>query len=97
VVEPASDGGGLALVVLQLVFLLVPLSVILQIYAWRKLEGRLKQLVRISGYLMAALWLFVIVTGLAGSNLSPIWLVFLSPLFVVFLMVFIARSRHAAA
>jgi hypothetical protein len=62
-----------------------------------KLEGRPKQLARISGYLMAALWLFVIVTGLAGSNLSPIWLVFLSPLFVVFLMVLIARSRHAAA
>jgi len=101
VVEPPSDSafgsalGGLALIVMQLVFLLVPASVILQIYAWRKLEGRHHQLARVSGYLMAALWLFVILTGLAGSNLSPIWLIFLSPFFVVFLLVLIARSRRA--
>ena len=80
---------------MQLVFLLVPASVILQICAWRKLEGRHHQLARVSGYLMAALWLFVILTGLAGSNLSPIWLIFLSPFFVVFLLVLIARSRRA--
>jgi hypothetical protein len=101
VVEPPSDSvlgsalGGLALIVMQLVFLLVPVAVILQIYAWRKLEGRYHKLARVSGYLMGALWLFVILTGLAGSNLSPIWLVFLSPFFVVFLLVLIARSRSA--
>ena len=101
VVEPPSDPvlgsalGALALIVMQLVFLLVPVAVILQIYAWRKLEGRYHQLARVSGYLLGALWLFVILTGLAGSNLSPIWLVFLSPFFVVFLLVLIARSRSA--
>lgn len=79
--------------IVQFAFLIVPLSVILQIYAWWKLEGRHKQLARISGYLMAALWLFVIVTGMAGSNLSPIWLVFLSPVFLVFLLMLIQRSR----
>ena len=42
---------------------------------------------------MAALWLFVIVTGVAGSNLSPIWLVFLSPLFVAFLIVLLVHQR----
>jgi hypothetical protein len=99
VVEPQPDsdsvfGGGLIVGVVQLLFLLVPLSVVLQIYAWRKLEGRLNQLARISGWLMAALWMFVILTGLAGSNLSPIWLVFLSPIFVVYLLVLIRQSRR---
>lgn len=95
VVEPKLDSmfGGLIASVVQLLFLLVPLSVILQIYAWRKLEGRLNRLARISGWLMVALWVFVILTGLAGSNLSPIWLVFLSPIFVVYLLVLIRQSR----
>lgn len=83
--------------VVQLAFLLVPFSVALQIYAWCKLEGRPKQLARISGYLMAALWLFVIVTAMAGSNLSPIWLVFLSPFFVLYLAMLIRWSRRTAA
>ena len=73
-------------------------SVVLQIVAWRKLEGRRKDLARISGYLMAALWLFVIVTALAGSNLSPIWVVFLSPFFLVFLTsLLVAESRSKKA
>jgi hypothetical protein len=83
--------------IVQLAFLIVPFSVALQIYAWRKLEGRPKQLARISGYLMAALWLFVIVTAMAGSNLSPIWLVFLSPFFVAYLAVLIRWSRREAS
>jgi hypothetical protein len=33
---------------------------------------------------------------MAGSNLSPIWLVFLSPLFVACLTVLIVRSRRTA-
>jgi uncharacterized membrane protein len=95
VVETESDSAfdWLIVGVVQLLFLLVPLSVILQIYAWRKLEGRLNQLARLSGWLMVALWLFVLLTGLAGSNLSPIWLVFLSPIFVVYLLVLIRQSR----
>jgi hypothetical protein len=82
--------------IVQLVFLVVPFSVALQFYAWRKLQGRPKQLARISGYLMAALWLFVIVTAMAGSNLSPIWLVFLSPVFVAYLAMLIRWSRRTA-
>ena len=93
---PDSDSvfGWLIVSVVQLFFLMVPLSVILQIYAWRKLEGRPNQLARISGWLMAALWLFVVLTALAGSNLSPIWVVFLSPIFVVYLLVLIRQSRR---
>ena len=87
----------IVLAIVQLAFLLVPFSVALQIYAWRKLEGRPRQLARISGWLMAALWLFVIVTGMAGSNLSPIWLVFLSPFFVLYLAMLIRFSRRTAA
>lgn len=89
VVEPSIEYGWFATVIgeviVPLFFLLVPLSVGLQVYAWRKLDGGPGRLARWSGYAMGALWLFVIVIGLAGSNLSPIWLVFLSPLFVLFL------------
>lgn len=85
VVDPPSEYGWFDEVVVQLFFLLVPLSVGLQIYAWCKFDGGLGRLARGSGYAMGALWLFVIATGLAGSNLSPIWLVFLSPLFALFL------------
>ena len=87
----------IVLAIVQLAFLIVPFSVALQIYAWRKLEGRPQQLARISGCLMAALWLFVIVTAMAGSNLSPIWLVFLSPFFVFYLAILIRWSRRTAA
>ena len=102
VVEPQAEMNPAAewilLWAIQLFFLVVPLSVVLQIVAWRKLEGRWKDLARISGYLMAALWLFVIVTSLAGSNLSPIWLVFLSPFFAVFLTILlVAHSRSQKA
>lgn len=93
-----SDAGGAVLVtVMQLVFLLVPASVVLQFFALRRLDGNLKQLAKASAYAMGALWLFVIVTALAGSNLSPIWLVFLSPLFVLFLgsLLFLHSRRGA--
>lgn len=94
---PESASDWLLIGVVQMFFLCVPLSVILQIYAWRKFEGGLNRLARISGWLMAALWLFVLVTGLAGSNLSPIWLVFLSPLFVVYLSILLVRHRRMSA
>jgi hypothetical protein len=45
---------------------------------------------------MAGLWLFVIVTGLAGSNLSPIWLVLLSPLFTLLLGALLVQQRIKA-
>lgn len=87
----SSSGGGWLFV--QALFLSVPLALILQVYAWRKLDGTLGRLARYSGYAMGALWLFVIVTALLGSNLSPIWLVFLSPLFVVFLAGLLTVNR----
>jgi hypothetical protein len=92
------DAGGLLL--MQAVFWLVPISIILQIVAWRKLGGIYGRLARGSALAMAALWLFVIVTALTGSNLSPIWLVFLSPLFVLFLAALFAMqyfTRHSTA
>ncbi|HNR22036.1 MAG TPA: hypothetical protein PKL49_03305 [Steroidobacteraceae bacterium] len=96
IVEPPAEYGWFATVVTQLFFLLVPLSVGLQIHAWRKLDGGPGRLARLSGYAMGALWLFVILTGVAGSNLSPIWIVFLSPLFVLFLgaLLLVARTRR---
>lgn len=101
VVDPAphgSDAGGAVLVtVLQVIFLLVPASVVLQFFALYRLDGNLKRLARLSAYAMGALWLFVLVTGLAGSNLSPIWLVFLSPFFVLFLGVLLFRHSRRGA
>lgn len=98
VIEPPPEGGEfggfIGMAFLQALFLLVPLSVVLQVYAWRKLDGKPGALARLSGMAMAALWLFVIVTGMAGSNLSPIWLVFLSPLFVMFLGGLIVARRR---
>jgi len=96
IVEPPAEYGWFATIVTQLFFLLVPVSVGLQIYAWRKLDGGPGRLARLSGWAMGALWLFVILTALAGSNLSPIWLVFLSPLFVLFLggLLVVARNRN---
>lgn len=100
VIEPPPEYGPFAIFIgaifVPLLFLLVPLSVGLQIYAWRKLDGKRGQFARWSGFAMAALWLFVIVTAMAGSNLSPIWVVFLSPVFVLFLgglLVAQARAR----
>lgn len=76
----------------QLMIACVPLSVILQVLALRKLAGRAQRLARFSALAMGALWLFVIVTAVAGSNLSPIWLLFVSPFFVLFLsMLLVAR------
>jgi len=48
---------------------------------------------------MGALWVFVLLTGLAGSHLSPIWLVFLSPLFVLFLggLLVVGRRQGSGA
>lgn len=86
VVPPPDEFGWIAAVITQLFFLTVPLSVGLQLYAWYKLDGGPGRLARLSGYAMGALWVFVILTGIAGSNLSPIWLVFLSPLFTLFLV-----------
>lgn len=93
--QPLQAGTGLvALVVMQVIFACIPLSVAVQMFSLCKLEGNLKSLARLSAYAMAALWFFVIVTGIAGSNLSPIWLVFLSPLFLLFLIaLLIARSK----
>lgn len=83
--RPDSESGVLALILTQLIFACIPLSVAVQIHALCKLEGGLKRLARVSAFAMAALWIFVIVTGIAGSNISPIWLVFLSPVFVAYL------------
>lgn len=96
IVPPPAEFGWFAAAITQLFFLLVPLSVGLQIYAWYKLHGGPGRLARLSGYAMAALWAFVILTGIAGSNLSPIWLVFLSPLFAMFLvgLLVVARVRR---
>jgi hypothetical protein len=94
VVPPPDKFDWFWTIVTQLFFLLVPLSVGLQIYAWRKLDGGPGQLARLSGYAMGALWLFVIVTAMAGSNLSPIWLVFLSPLFVLLLGGLLVAGRR---
>lgn len=91
--DETGVGDALLLVFIQLLFLLVPASVVLQIVALRKLDRAHGGLARLSAIAMAALWLFVIVTGFAGSNLSPIWLVFLSPLFVVFLSVLLLHHR----
>lgn len=97
--QPVQVGSGLvALVVMQVIFACIPLSVAVQIFSLCKLEGNLQFLARLSAFAMAALWLFVLVTGIAGSNLSPIWLVFLSPLFLLFLMaLLIARSKFQRA
>ncbi len=90
---PGSEAGGeIIMAVVQLLFLLVPASVILQVFALRRLEGNRRRLAKLSAWAMGALWLFVIVTGLAGSNLSPIWLLFLSPFFVLFLGLLLFRS-----
>ncbi len=101
VVEPARDGsdaGGAVLVsVVQVFFLMVPVSVLLQFFALYRLDGDLKRLARMSAYAMGALWLFVLVTGLAGSNLSPIWLVLLSPFFALFLGVLLFRHSRRGA
>lgn len=94
VVPPPDELGWFWTVVTQLLFLLVPVSVGLQIYAWRKLDGGPGRLARWSGYAMGALWLFVIATAMAGSNLSPIWIVFLSPFFVLFLGVLLVGARR---
>lgn len=83
--QPPSDDGFLVMLLVQLVFLLVPLSVILQLVSLLVLKGRPKAVAWLSAMAMALLWAFVIVTAVAGSNLSPIWLVFLSPLFVLLL------------
>lgn len=83
--QQPEDSSLLAILLMQLVFALVPISVVLQIVALKVLEGPPRGWAWISAFAMAGLWLFVLVTALAGSNLSPIWLVFLSPLFVVFL------------
>ncbi|HEX7038302.1 MAG TPA: hypothetical protein VF210_21230 [Pseudomonadales bacterium] len=95
-----SDGWSLSdallTVFVQLLFLLVPASVALQVVALRKLRGPHLGLAKLSALAMGALWLFVIVTGLAGSNLSPIWLVFLSPLFVALLTVLLLHQRATA-
>lgn len=95
-----ADDSGLSGAVLtmfiQLLFLLVPASVVLQIVALRKLHGAHLSWAKLSALAMGALWLFVIVTGFAGSNLSPIWLVFLSPLFVVLLTALLLHHRATA-
>jgi len=97
----ADDGGFFGGLLVELMFLSVPLSLILQVLALRMLDGTRLRLAKVSALVMAALWLFVIVTGVAGSNLSPIWLVFLCPLFVVFLSVLLIQTylsrRRAAA
>lgn len=95
--SPGDAYAAAAVLLTRLVFLLVPASVALQIIALRKLDGKLLQLARFSACAMAALWLFVVVTALAGSNLSPIWLVFLSPFFVLFLALLLFARRRAPA
>ena len=93
-----SEAGGAVLITfVQIIFLMVPASVVLQVYAVYRLDGNRKRLARRSAYAMGALWLFVILTGLAGSNLSPIWLVILSPFFVLFLGTLLFRDRRSVA
>ena len=94
--EPGSETGGAIIIsVVQLLFLMVPASVVLQVFALLRLDGNRRRLAKMSAWAMGALWLFVIVTGFAGSNLSPIWLVFLSPFFVLFLGVLLFRSYRS--
>lgn len=82
---PPSEDGFLIVLLVQLMFLTVPLSVVLQVIALRVLQGPPKSVAWLSAMAMALLWLFVIATGLAGSNLSPILIVLLSPVFVLLL------------
>lgn len=94
---PSESGfaGMLLILLIQLMFLLVPASIALQVAALMILRGAAGGVARLSALAMALLWLFVIVTALAGSNLSPIWLVFLSPLFVLLLSVLLVKHRLA--
>jgi hypothetical protein len=94
--QQRADGrsGLLIAVLMQLVFSCIPLSVAVQIFSLCKLEGRLKSLARYSAYGMAGLWIFVLATALAGSHLSPLWLAYMSPVFLLFLAaLLVARSR----
>lgn len=93
-----SEGGAFEIVLMllmQLLFLSVPASIALQVAALMLLRGAAGGIARLSALAMGLLWLFVIVTAVAGSNLSPIWLVFLSPLFVILLSVLLVRHRLA--
>ena len=84
-------GAGVGLLT-ALLFGSVPGYLVAQAFALWHLRGRWSAWVWAPAAAMGALYLFVIVAGLAGSNLAPIWVVFLSPLALLYVIVLLIRD-----
>lgn len=83
---------------MQMMFLMTPGYLILQIYTLRKYEGNWKKAVRIPLFVMIPLGVYTIFALMAGSNLWPLMLIFISPFSFIYLLgVIILRNLRREA
>lgn len=93
--DMSGRAGGAVMGIFSLLFLLVPLYPVLQIVAWKRLVGRARIVSALPLAVMIPVYVFSAFALSAGSNLWPIWIVFISPPASIFvgIVLLVSRSR----
>lgn len=94
----AGDAGFLGGLLLSIIALSIPGYIALQVVAWARWKGGWRWAALVPLVVMAGAFAVSLLALFAGSNLWPIWLIFLSPLaclwlLIVFLARWLARRR----
>lgn len=88
---PPDYGVGLTLVV-GLMFASVPAYLVVQGFAFWRMRGRRTIAFWVPVVLMGGVYAFVLLGALAGSNIVPIWLIFTSPVALIYVIVLLIRD-----
>lgn len=80
-----ATGGGALIALVPLAFLAVPAYPLLQAFALWRLSGWRRRLAFVPLFVMVPVYAVCLIGLLGGSNLWPIWAIFLSPPAVLFL------------
>ena len=93
---PGTGWDGLA----TLAIACAPAYLLAQAFAFWRLRGRYGRAFWIPVWAMALIYLVALLGLLAGSNLAPIWVVFASPLALIYVIVLLTldfrRTSHAS-
>jgi heme A synthase len=93
-VSPAWDVFGM------LVFACTPAYLLVQAFAFWRMRGRYRLAFWLPVGAMALVYLAALLGVMAGSNLAPIWVVFASPLALIYVIVLLTfdfwRTSHAS-
>jgi hypothetical protein len=93
----STDGSGWWGLLIMLMAWSVPSYIALQIYMLLKYEGRWRKLALLPLWLMIPLFAYTLFALLAGSNLWPLIMLFLTPLAFVYLLIIWGLKRIEAS